>query len=89
MPSSSSNKLPSEARIGAIYQKLTGKPMDRGQWDVRQRDFAQKVAYVEDACHAVLAAIQNLEAATDKEQIDQAVTDLRAEFRFLDTLRDN
>jgi aminoglycoside phosphotransferase (APT) family kinase protein len=79
---------PDEARVAALYEKLTGEPMTRGRWRIEQRDFAQKIVYVEEACRSVLAAIQKLENTTDRSAIANAVQELKTEFRFLDTLNE-
>jgi hypothetical protein len=78
---------PDDARVAALYEKLTGQPMTRGQWRIEKRDFAQKIVYVEDACKAVLEAIAELEKCTDPEDVADAVRDLRTEFDFLNTLQ--
>ena len=78
---------PDEARVAVLYEKLTGQPMTRGQWRIQKRDFAQKIVYVEDACKAVLEAIADLEKCTDPEEVADAVSELRTEFDFLNTLK--
>jgi hypothetical protein len=78
---------PDEARVAVLYEKLTGQQMSRGQWRIEQRDFAQKIVYVEDACKAVLEAIAELERCTDPEEVANAVRELRTEFDFLNTLQ--
>ena len=77
---------PDEGRVAALYEKLTGEPMTRGSWRIDQRNFAQKIVYVEEACRSVLAAIDNLEKMTERSAIEDAVRALKTEFKFLDTL---
>jgi aminoglycoside phosphotransferase (APT) family kinase protein len=78
---------PDEARVAVLYEKLTGKPMTRGSWRIEQRNFAQKIVYVEEACRSVLDAIAALEKCDDLEQAHEAVRALRIEFDFLNTLQ--
>ena len=77
---------PDEGRVAALYEKLTGEPMTRGSWRIDQRNFAQKIVYVEEAFRSVLAAIDNLEKMTERSAIEDAVRALKTEFKFLDTL---
>jgi hypothetical protein len=50
---------PSEIRVALFYEKLANEKMARGRGDTGNRDFAQKIVYVEDACKSVLEAIAN------------------------------
>ncbi|QOZ15934.1 hypothetical protein XI02_13810 [Bradyrhizobium sp. CCBAU 21365] len=60
----------------------------RGSWNVRKRDLAQNIVYIDEACRSVLDAIAAIEHAApgaDMPALEQA---LRTEFRFLNTLQD-
>jgi hypothetical protein len=61
--------------------------MSRGQWHIESRNLAQKIAYVETACRSVLAAIEELEKASDPTEVKSALQALRTEFDFLNTLQ--
>ena len=74
-----------------FYEKLTGKKPDRhGGWDVARRDLAQKIVYIEEACRSVLSIINEIERVKpdEPETVAKLVSQLRSEFRFLDTLQD-
>jgi hypothetical protein len=80
-----------EKRVELFYEKLTGeKPDRRGGWKIEQHNIAQKIVYIEEACRSVLLIINSIEHASpdDRETVHKLVKELRAEFRFLDTLRD-
>jgi hypothetical protein len=69
----------------------TGKKPDRdGGCDVARRDLAQKIAYIEEACRSVLSIINEIERVKpdEPETVPKLVSQLRSEFRFLDTLQD-
>jgi hypothetical protein len=81
-----------EARVDLFYEKLTGKKPDRrGGRDVAKRDLAQKIVYVEEACRSVLSIIGEIERAApeERELVAKLLSQLRSEFKFLDTLRDS
>jgi len=80
---------PDEARVAIIYEKLAGETMTRGQWRINDRNFAQKIVHVENACLAVLDEIKALEAcdSSDRERVAKTVQALKVEFRFLNTLQ--
>jgi len=82
---------PDEARVAFIYEKLTGRQMLRGQWDVEKRNFAQRIVHVENACRSVLDAIDKLTKADseEREEIETAVSELKTELRFLNTLNEH
>jgi len=80
-----------DKRVDFFYEKLTGEKPARGGWDIRQRDLAQKIVYIEEACKSVLSVIHEIEKASPDAEplvIIEMVGRLRTEFRFLDTLRD-
>ena len=76
-----------KAKLAALYEILTGKPMARGAWDIGQRDFAQKILHIEEACRSTLEAIEDVRKCRPGGAAD-AVKVLRTEFRFLGTLHD-
>lgn len=80
--------MPDEARVALFYEKLTGRPMKRGDWNIQQRDFAEKVVHVEEACRSTLAAIAKLESRTETQDVNAIVRELKTEFRFLEALKD-
>ncbi|MBR1230188.1 hypothetical protein JQ600_35425 [Bradyrhizobium sp. AUGA SZCCT0176] len=77
-----------EKRVERIYEKLTGYKMERGAWDIKKRDLAQKIVYIDDACRAVLEAIAAIENAPPGTNMQDLERNLRTEFKFLDTLQD-
>jgi hypothetical protein len=77
-----------EKRVERIYEKLTGRHMERGAWNVEKRNLAQKIVYVDEACRAVIAAIAAIENASPEADVRELEQKLRTEFRFLDTLRE-
>ncbi len=77
-----------DARVDAIYEKLTGSKPVRGAWDVRKRNLAQKIVYIDEACKSVLAAIHDIEHAPPGADMEALEAALRTEFKFLDTLQD-
>lgn len=80
-----------EKRVDLFYERLTGQKSDhRGGWNIEKRNVAQKIVYIEEACRSVLSIIDNIErtSSDDPETVHKLVTELRAEFKFLDTLRD-
>lgn len=75
-------------RVDAIYEKLTGRPLVRGSWNVEKRNFAQKIVYIDEACRAVLDAIAAIESAPPGADMRQLEKALRTEFAFLNTLQE-
>jgi hypothetical protein len=75
--------LPGEDRIAALYAKISDRGFEHRQSSIETRNFAQKVAYFEEACKSILTAIKDIDSSTDHETIKDAVSRLKSEFRFL------
>jgi hypothetical protein len=80
-----SNGSPDEARVNALYEKLTGKVATRGAWQIPARQQAQTLAYIEDACRSVLDNIGKIEASQERDARDAILHELNLDLRFLFT----
>jgi len=74
------------ARVERIYEKLTGKKMERGAWNAERKNFAERMVHVDEACLSVIAAIAAIENAKPGDDIHSLERALRTEFRFLQTI---